>query len=193
MDTIRREDHDHTLCKHSRYETPNEGPAPDVYWRVGRGPTTGVVAQTNLERKIDEDGQRQIFIAEAFIKQLEIRDGVIGLEPNFGNEMNDDDTLNVAELEYAKHGSVNLEDAIAVFGLVFLLQQCQSQCHENICPAPEAEISAKSYHPFRKWSLAKPAISEFGGLEGEENCVREEVAPRQANGLGGRGIGEIRW
>ena len=44
LNAVGGKDHDGHLREASCYEASNEGPAPDVDWRVGGGPATGVVA-----------------------------------------------------------------------------------------------------------------------------------------------------
>ena len=88
--TLGGEEHDGELRKCGGDEARNECPAPDPHWWVARGPFAHVVAQAELKGKVDEDGEGQIFLREALVEELEIGDGVVGLEADFGNEMDDD-------------------------------------------------------------------------------------------------------
>lgn len=122
---VRGEDHDHRLSQTGGDQTTNEGVAPDVDGWVGGGPATCVVAETDLEGEINEHRQGHVLLAETLVEQLEVRDGVVGLEADLGDQMYDDDALNVLELENANHASVNFQHTVLVLCLLFTFQNDQ--------------------------------------------------------------------
>lgn len=115
------EDHHGRLGDQRGEEAADEGVAPDVDGRVGGRPAAGVVAEADFEGEVDEDGEGHVFLAEALVEEFEVGGGVVGLEADFGDQVDDDDGLDVAQFQDAEHALVDFEDAVAVFGLVFLL------------------------------------------------------------------------
>jgi len=91
----RGENHDNELCKSSSDKTADESPTPEAHRGVLLAPLASIVAEGYLKRKIDKDGQSKVFLRETLFQQFEIGDGVICLETNLGNEMDDDKGLNV--------------------------------------------------------------------------------------------------
>lgn len=90
---------------------------------INRRPSPSKIPQTNLKGEINQDSQGQVFLAEALVQQLEIRDGVIGLEADFGYEVDDDDGLYVSEFKDPDHGFVDFHYPIALLGFFFALQK----------------------------------------------------------------------
>ena len=66
--------------------------------RISGRPATGIISQANLKGKVDENGESHVFLAETFVEEFEVCDCVVGLEADFGDEVDDDDALDVAEL-----------------------------------------------------------------------------------------------
>lgn len=58
-------------------------------------PSASEVAKANLERKVYQNSQGKVLLAETLVQQLQVCDRVIRLEPNFSDEMNNDDGLDV--------------------------------------------------------------------------------------------------
>lgn len=86
-------------------------------------PSPGKIPQTNLKGEIYQDGQGHVFLAEALVQQFEICNRVISLEPDFGDEVDDDDGLYVSEFENADHGFVDFHYSITLLGFFFALQE----------------------------------------------------------------------
>ena len=125
---VRGEDHDHRLSQAGGDQTTDEGVAPDVDGWVGGGPATCVVAETDLEWEINEHRQGHVFLAETLVEELEVCDGVVGLEADFGDQMDDDDALDVFELENADHASVHFQHTILILRLFLTFQDDQGGC-----------------------------------------------------------------
>lgn len=60
-------------------------------------------------------------MTEPLVDEFEICDCVIGLEADFGDQVDYDDALNILELEYAEHAFVDIQDAVSLFGFFFAL------------------------------------------------------------------------
>lgn len=123
------------------YEATDKGPAPDVHGRVCLAPFADVVAQEHLHRKVDEDDQGEFFLLEALVQQLQAGDCIVGLEADFGDQVDDDEGLNVLELQDAPHGLVDFLDAVDVPVAVFALHERKAEGHDEIRPAPECEVA----------------------------------------------------
>ncbi len=130
-------------------------------------------------------------MAESLVDELEICNGIIGLEADFRDEMNDDDALYVSEFEDAQHAFVDFEDAIPFLGLVFFFQDGETESYEQVAPAPEGEVAAQGHNALSARRGAEPAIGEVRGIEGKEDGVGEEVAGSEAYGLRGGSVGEV--
>lgn len=91
---------------------------------VGCRPSTSVVAETDFKGEVDQDCQCEIFLTETFIQQFEIRDSVVRLEPDFGDQVNDDDALNILQLQDTDHAAVDFHHAILFLGPLLALQHC---------------------------------------------------------------------
>lgn len=181
--------HDHELGQTGSDEAADERPAPDVDWGVGGGPAAGVIAETDFEGKVNEDCESHVFLAEALVDELEVCDGVVGLETNFGDEVDYDDALYVSEFEDAKHTFVDFEDAVCFLGLVFLFQNGETKGYEQVAPAPEGEVAAQGHDAFSTRGGAEPAVGEVRRIEGEKDGVGEEVASSETHGLRGGSVG----
>ena len=132
-------------------------------------------------------------MTESFVEEFQVCDGIIGLEANFGDEVDYDDTLYVSEFEDAQHAFVNFEDAVPLLGLVFFLENGEAECNEQIAPAPEREIAAQRHYSFSTRSRAEPAIDEVRGVEREKDRVGKKVAGSETDSLRGGGVREILW
>ena len=187
------ENHDDELGYTSCDKTADESPAPDMNRGVRRRPAASVVAQADFERKVDEDCKSHVFLTESFVEKFQVCDAIIGLEANFGDEVDHDNALYVSEFKDAKHAFVNFEDAIPLLGLVFLLENGETDSNEQIAPAPECEIAAEGHYSFSTGSRAEPAIGEVRGVEGEEDSVGKKVAGSETDSLRGGSVREILW
>jgi predicted TIM-barrel fold metal-dependent hydrolase len=58
-------------------------------------PPRGEVAKQDLERKVNQHGQREILLLQSLFEQLETRRSVVGRRTELGHEVNDDEGLNV--------------------------------------------------------------------------------------------------
>lgn len=187
-----REDHDCELSKGGSDQATYESPAPQTHGGVLLAPFASIVAERDFKGKVDEDGEGEIFLGKALVEELEIGDGVVCLEANFGNEMDDDEGLNVLELEDFTHDLVDLDDAVLFLGLVFFLHESETEGDDNVGPAPEGEVSSKSKKAGIERSGAEPFVCKVLGGESEEHSVRKELAGCQTDGLGCAGVGEVR-
>lgn len=91
---------------------------------VGCRPSASVVPETDFEGEVDQDGQCEIFLTKTFIQQFEVRDSVVRLEPDFGDQVNDDDALNILQFQDTDHAVVDFHHAVFLFGLLLALQHC---------------------------------------------------------------------
>lgn len=73
------------LREHGGDETADEGPGPEFHGREDAAPFTGVVAEADFEGEVDEDGEGEVFLGEAFVEEFEVGNGVVGLETDFGD------------------------------------------------------------------------------------------------------------
>lgn len=121
------EDHHDGLGDQRGDEAGDEGVAPDVDGGVGGRPAAGVVAEADFKGEVDEDCEGHVFLAEALVEEFEVGGGVVGLEADFGDEVDDDDGLDVAQFEDAEHALVDFGDAVAVMGPFFLLQETEPE------------------------------------------------------------------
>lgn len=121
-DPLRREQHHHPLRDDGRDEAADKGPAPDVHRRIDGRPAAGVVAQADLKGEIDQDGQGEVFLTEALIQKLEVRDAVVCLEADLGDQMDDDDALNILQFQDPDHAAVDLHDTVFFLGFVLALE-----------------------------------------------------------------------
>ena len=138
--SLSRESHDDTLSEDGCAQPPNESPAPDGDGTILLAPLSGVVAQADLEREVDEDGEREVFLRETFIQQFEVGDGVVGLEADFRNQMDKNERLDILQLQNPAHGFVDAPNAVALFGAVFAFEKCEAEGYGDVGPAPEGEV-----------------------------------------------------
>lgn len=106
-------------------------------------PSPSKIPQTNLKWKIYKDSQRHVFLAEALVQQFEIRDSVIRLKADFGDEVDDNDRLYVSEFENPDHGFVDLRYAIPLLGFFFALQERKTDGYYQVAPSPNGQIAFK--------------------------------------------------
>lgn len=65
-----------------------------------------VPAADDLEGEVDENGDGHVLLQETLLQQLERRDRVVRHEADLGNEMEDDEGLNVCKKrKISKHAS----------------------------------------------------------------------------------------
>lgn len=76
-------------------ETADKGPHPERHGREIGAPFSGVVSKANLEGEVDQDGERHVFLRETLVEEFKVGDGIVGLEANFGDEMDDYEGLDV--------------------------------------------------------------------------------------------------
>jgi hypothetical protein len=162
-----------------------------VHGRVALAPFSDVVAKEDLDREIHKDNKRQLLLLKALVQKLQARDSVVGLEPDLGDKVDDDEALNVLQLQNTPHGAVNLSNAIAVLVAVFAFHDCQSKRDYQICPPPEAQVAVELHDAGLCRSAAEPLVRKVFGVEGQEDGVGEELACGQADGLRGRGVCEV--
>ena len=188
---VRGEDHDDCLSQACGNQTTDEGVAPDVDGWIGGGPATRVVAETDLEWEINEHRQSHVLLAETFVEQLEVRDGVVGLKADLGDQVYNDDALDVLELENADHASVHVQHTVLILCLLFTFQDDQGCRDDEVCPPPEGEITTQRHDTFRGRRCSKPPIGKVRGAESQEDRVRKKMTGRQTYSLRSRGIGKI--
>ena len=81
-------------------------------------------------------------MTESLVDELEVCDGIVGLEADFGDEVDYDDALYVSESEDTEHAPVDLKDAVLFLRLVFFLQNGKTEGNEQVAPAPEGKVAA---------------------------------------------------
>ena len=101
------------------------------------------------------------------------------------------DWLHTLQLQHSPHGFVDAEDAVAIAGLLLTLGQEEADGDEQVDPAPEGEVAAERHEADLLGRRAEPLVAEVGRVEGEEDGVGEELAGRQADRLGRRGVREV--
>ena len=167
------EDGDDELREARCDEAADEGPAPDVHGRVRLAPLADVVAQEDFNGEVDEDDEGELFLLEALVEQLQAGDCVVCLEADLRDQVDNDEGLDVLELQDAPHGLVDFFDAVGVAVAVFALQECQTERHDQIRPAPESEIAVE----LEKTGVggcgrrAEPFVREVLRVEGKEYGV----------------------
>ena len=83
------------MCQHSSDKPPDKRPHPQLHCRECCTPFPRIVAKGNFEWEINEHGEGEVFLAEAFVEEFEVCDGVICLEADFGDEVDYDEGLYV--------------------------------------------------------------------------------------------------
>lgn len=156
----------HKLREPSSNQTSHEGPTPDVHRRVSLTPLSDVVTQEDLDREVDEDNEGKLLLLEALIQKLQARNSIVGLESNLGDEVNDDEALDVLQFQDAPHGAVNLSNAIAVLIAVFAFHDCQSKSDYQVCPSPETQVAIKLHDTSFCRSATEPLVRKVFGIEG---------------------------
>jgi len=78
-------------------EAANEAPHPQLHRREVGTPFAGVVAERDLEWEVDQHRQRHVFLREALVEQLEVGHGVVRLEADLGDQMDDHERLDVCD------------------------------------------------------------------------------------------------
>lgn len=135
------EDGDNELRESCCRQTANEGVAPNVHGWIRLTPFTNVVAEEHLNREVNQDNKGKLLLLKALIEELQAGDGIIGLESDLGDQVDDDERLDVLELQDAPHGRVDFLDAIGVAVAVLALHNRQPECDSEVCPAPECEVA----------------------------------------------------
>ena len=137
-----REDHDSGLAQHRGSESSHERPAPQSHWGVFRRPLSGIVSQEDLKGEIDKNHQCHVILAETLVQKFQARDTIVGLEPDLGDQMHEDDGLDVSQFQHVPHALVDVHDAIPLPGPFFFLEQRQTQGHNQVRPAPNIQVRA---------------------------------------------------
>lgn len=176
-----------------RSQAPDKGPAPDVHRRIRLAPLSDVVPERHLDGEVDQDREGEVLLAEALVEQLQTGDGIVGLEPDLGNQVDNDECLDVLELEDAPHDAVDLHDALPFLGPLLSLQHCQAQGNEQVRPAPERKVAVQSHEPRVQRSIgrAEPLVGKVLGVEREKYGMRKEMPGSQTHRLRGRRIREV--
>jgi len=66
---------------------------------VRRGETRDSPSAENLEREVDENSNSHVFLQQTLLEEFERGDRVVGHEANFGEEVDDDEGLDVCRIE----------------------------------------------------------------------------------------------
>lgn len=119
-------DHNGSLSQDGCSQSSNKRPAPQPHGSIFCRPFSSIVAKTNLKRKVDQDDKRHVVRAESLVQQLQAGDGIIGLETNLGDKMNNNDGLDVLEFQDVPHTLVDIGDAVPLPCLVFFLHESQA-------------------------------------------------------------------
>ena len=85
------EGRNHELCEDGGRQSADESPTPYSDRLVFFAPHSCVVSKCNLEGEVDQDSEREIFLAESLVEKFEVRDGVVRLETDFSDEVDDDE------------------------------------------------------------------------------------------------------
>ncbi len=136
-------------------------------------------------------------MGETFIEEFEIRDGVVCLKPDLGDEVDDDEDLDVSQFENTAHGFVDFPNGVLFPRAVFFLEDGEAEGDEKVGPAPESEVGVEGEEAV-VWEgtaggvwVAEVLVGEVGAGEGEEDGVGEELAGCEAYCLCGGGVGEV--
>ena len=71
----------------------------EVGREVRRGETRNSPSAENLEREVDENSNGHVFLQQTLLEKFERGDRVVGHESDFGEEVDDDEGLNVCRVE----------------------------------------------------------------------------------------------
>ncbi|KAI6763471.1 hypothetical protein HG531_012859 [Fusarium graminearum] len=182
-DSLGRKDCDDKLGRQSGDKSTNKAPAPKTHWGVLLRPHSSIVTQADLEGEINKNGQSHVILAESLVQKLQVGDTVVSLEANLGDEMNNNDGLDVLKLQNTPHDAVDIPDTIFVLRLVLLLQKSKSNGDNDVGPTPELEVSSEREKTFIRRNGSEPFVGKVGGVESKENSIRHEVASGEANSL----------
>ena len=182
------EGHDHELCEDGGGQSADKCPTPYSNRLVFFAPHSCVVSKCNLEGEVDQDSEREIFLAESLVEKFEVRDGVVRLETDFSDEVDDDEDLNVAQLHDASHDFVDVHDAVLLFRTFLALEERKTKSDGKVSPAPENEVSIESEEASLLRHAAEVLVGEIGTAESEEDRVAEELAGSETDGLCGGSI-----
>jgi hypothetical protein len=182
------EGHDHKLCENSSGQPTDEGPAPYSDGSVVFTPHACVVTEKNLEGEVDQNSEREIFLAESLVEEFEVGDGIVRLETDLSNEVDDDEDLDVAQLHDAAHDLVDVHNAVLFFRALLTLEERETKSHGKVRPAPENEISIQSKEASLLRRAAEVLVGEIRTAESEEDSIAEELASSEADCLCGRRV-----
>lgn len=127
-------------------------------------------------------------MTEAFIQQFEVGHCIVCLEPDLGDQVNDDNALNILQLQNTNHAAVDFHHAVLLFRLFLTLQHCQAGRHGQVGPAGESKIAAQRHDSDITGFGAEPSIGKIGALKGKKNGVGEKVASRESHRLSGGSV-----
>lgn len=187
----RREEHHCQLGKDRCHEAPNKCPRPQSHRLILLRPFSGVVAQSDLKGEVDQHGQGQIFLRETFVQELEVRNCIVRLEADLGDQVDHNESLYVLQFQNATHDSVDSHDGVLLLGAVLFLENSKAESDDYVGPTPESEVAAEGEKAGVERSGAEPFVGEVGRGQGEKDGVGEELAGCQADGLRGGCVGEI--
>lgn len=185
------EKHDDQLRKHGGDESSNKGPTPHANGLVLLRPLARIVSQAHFKGEIDEDDQGEIFLTEALVEQLEVGDGIVGLEANLRNEVDEDESLDIFQLHDTSHSFVDPPHALILLGGVLFLQDGEAEGDEQIEPAEKGQVGVEGDEADIHGLGAEPFIRKIGRVEGEKDGIAEELASGQAYRLRRTGITQI--
>lgn len=131
------EGHYHDLREDSGSKSAHKGPAPNPDRLIFFTPHSSIVAKRDFEGEVNQDGKCQVFLAEPLVQQFEVRDGVVCLETDLSDQVDDDKDLNVAQLHNAAHDFVDVHDAVSFFRAVLALEDREANGHSKVSPSPE--------------------------------------------------------
>lgn len=167
--TSRWEEHDDTLSEDGGNKSAHKRPTPDPDRLVLLAPFARVVTQAHFEGEVDQNSECQVFLAKPLVQELEVSDGVISLEANLGDEVDDNEDLDVLESENSTHDFVDIPDSFLLLGPVFLLQDGESKSHGQVEPAPKGEIGVEGHKSDIEGLRSKVFIRKVGRVQGEED------------------------
>lgn len=167
-------------------QPPDKSPHPQSHRTEGGTPFPGIVTETDFKGKVDEDGEGEVFLGEAFVEELEVCDGVVCLEADFGDEVDNTEGLDVwrwvefivrpreclmerwrltFQFHNLPHCLVNLYQSFLGAVLLFLLQNCKAYGDDEVCPAPECEVSREGHEAFWSRRCAEVSVCKVRGVE----------------------------
>ena len=95
FNTVFGEDCNGNVRNHGSKETTNKGIRPQSHWLEISTPLAGVISQCDFKREVYQNSKSQILLRKAKIKKFEVGNGIVRLETDFANQMNNNEGLDI--------------------------------------------------------------------------------------------------